>query len=304
MHRLPKTLLILLASLVLGSGSAIGQSATPLASPTAVSYAHPEWLVDSAWLAERTADPTVAIIALMPPEDFAAGHIPGSVQTDWPAFEITETSDQQIESWRNDVEAIFTSLGVTRDQTVVVYDGGTFYAPRLWWLFYQLGHEDIRILNGGLPAWSSSGQAVETGPVEPTPAATPYVGIPNDEAIAEVTEVETAVADDGTTLIDARESGEYADGHIPGAINIPFTQNAEADGPKYWKSAEELLAMYAAAGVTPDQTVIPYCTTGVRSAATYFTLRLIGFEKVSLFSGSYAEWTSDPDRPVTTGDQP
>ena len=304
MTRRSHLFLIVLAALLLSGGVAAAQSSTPVASPTAVAYAHPEWLADAAWLADHLDDPAVAIVALTPPEDFTAGHISGAVQTDWPVFEITETSDQQIALWRGEVEAIFTSLGITRDQTVVVYDGGTFYAPRLWWLFYELGHEDIRILNGGLEGWTSAGNDVETGEATADPASTPYVGVPNDDAIAQIGDVETAVANGETVLIDARRGNEYADGHIPGAINIPFTDNAEPEGPKYFKSAQDLLTMYAAAGVTPDQAVIPYCTTGVRSAATYFTLRLIGFDNVSLFSGSYVEWTSDPSRPVNTGDQP
>jgi thiosulfate/3-mercaptopyruvate sulfurtransferase len=105
-------------------------------------------------------------------------------------------------------------------------------------------------------------------------------------------------------LVDARTAEAFADGHIPGAIDIEFTRNAQPDPPKVWKSASELRAMYEDAGVTPDKTVIPYCTTGVRSAATYFTLRLLGYENVRLFTGSFKEWSSHPELPVTTGDRP
>ena len=106
-------------------------------------------------------------------------------------------------------------------------------------------------------------------------------------------------------FVDARRfEDEYALSHIPGAINVPFMANAEAEGPKRWKSAAELRAMYEDAGVTADRPVIAYCATGVRSAVTYFTLRQLGYEDVAVFTGSFAEWSSDPSRPVTAGPTP
>ncbi len=280
-------------------------AATPEATPAAENeYAHPEWLADAAWLRQHFADPHVRVVALTPEEDFARAHIPGAVQIDWPALEIVETSDQSVAHWRGEVERQLTALGIQPDQTVVVYDGGTFYAARLWWMLYQLGHADVRVLNGGLPAWIASGGPVETGPPHATPAPQPYAGKPDESAIATLDEVKAALEDPDVVLVDARSPAEYAAGHIPGAINVEFTQNAEPGQPRYWKGASELRAMYAALGITPDKRVIPYCTTGVRSAATYFTLRLIGYDDVTLFTGSWKEWSSHPDLPVRTGSAP
>src|SRR5690606_18457518 len=101
-------------------------------------------------------------------------------------------------------------------------------------------------------------------------------------------------------FVDARSQGEFADGHIPGAVNVHFIDNAVGGDLKSWKSPADLLAMYEAAGVSPNQRAIPYCSSGVRSATTYFTLRQIGFENVALFTGSFAEWTADSNRPVET----
>ena len=109
------------------------------------------------------------------------------------------------------------------------------------------------------------------------PAATPYVGMPDESAIATLAETSAAVDQPNVAFVDARTAEEYAAGHIPGAVDIPFTDNAAPDSPHIWKSADELRAMYAAAGITPDKNVIAYCSTGVRSAATYFTLVLIGY---------------------------
>lgn len=242
---------------------------------------------------------TTKIIALTPADEFARGHIRGARQIDWKPFEIVETGDQQVETWRAEVEIILTELGIQETDTVVVYDGGTFYASRLWWVLDQLGHENKLILDGGLPAWEAAGMPVESeGSWVGYAPADPYAGTPDEAVIATIAEVEAALDDPDVVLVDARTPEEYAKGHIPGAVNIPFTDNAAPDSGGRWKSPDELRAMYAAAGVTEDRTVIPYCLTGVRSAATYVTLTALGYPDVSLFTGSWAEWSVDPARPV------
>ena len=304
MSRLTRRNLLLAAS-VAGVAGRSGGGARALASgtPTAAAYAHPDLLVDRAWLAAHLSDSTVKVVALTPAKDFAAGHVPGAAQADWPEFEIVETSDQSVTAWETTVEAKLTALGLAPSDTVVIYDGGTLYAPRLWWILRQLGQSDARILNGGLPAWTTGG-ALETGASTAEPAAAPFVGTPDQSAITTLAEAAAAVGKREVAFVDARTPKEYASGHIPGAVNIPFTDNASANSPHVWKSADELLAMYAAAGVTPDRAVIAYCSTGVRSAANYFTLLLIGYPNISLFTGSWTEWSKHPELPVVTGAKP
>ncbi|MGH2558910.1 MAG: sulfurtransferase [Thermomicrobiales bacterium] len=267
-------------------------------------YAHPEWLAEPAWLMEHLDDANVTVIGLTPASNFGNGHIPGAAQIDWQDLEIVDTSDPAIAAWQGEVEQILTRLGVARDDTVVIYDGGTLFAPRLWWVLHQLGHVDKRVLNGGLDAWEAAGGEIEEGEVAVEPATEPYQGTPDDSALATLDEVEAALDDPNVILVDSRTIEEYVDGHIPGAISITFTENAVADDPKVWKSAEDLRAMYEAAGVTPDTLVISYCSTGVRSATTYFTLGLIGYENVALYTGSWDEWNSHPELPTTRGRRP
>jgi thiosulfate/3-mercaptopyruvate sulfurtransferase len=284
--------------------AALWTGAAGAQTPEPSGYAHPEWFADAAWLQEHIDDAGLAIVALTPPDNFEAGHIPGAAQVDWPELEIVETGDQSVQTWRGEIEQLLTQLAVERSDTVVVYDGGTFYAARLWWILYQLGHDDVRILNGGIGAWADGSGELEAGASTAEPAPEPYQGGPSEQAIAQIDEVIAAFEQGDTAFVDARSGQEYAEGQIPGAVNVPFIDNAEAEGPKYWKSAEDLRVMYEALGVTPDKPAIAYCSTGVRSAATFFTLLQLGFENVSLFTGSWVEWTSDPDRPIATGDQP
>lgn len=271
---------------------------SPVATPTG--YAHPDWLVDPAWLDQHLHDANLALIALTPADEFAKGHIDGAVQVDWPDLALDTSA--QIDSWRVKMETLLTNLGVERGDTVVVYDGGTLFAARLWWVLFQFGHADIRILNGGLPAWTAAGLPLAEGDSNPTPAPTPYKGVPNDDAIATVDEVVAALDDPNTVLVDARAQSEYDKGHIPGAVLFPYPGVASADAPHIWKSAAELRQEFTALGITPDKQVIPYCSTGVRSAVLAFTFLLLGYDQTSLFSTSYAEWTADPSRPVEKGD--
>ena len=288
------------AASVVATGTSIG-----VATPRADGYARPEWLADAGWLTEHLGDPGLRVVALTPADAFERGHIPGAVQIDWPDLEVTDTADPLIARWQGAVEATLTRLGIAPTDTVVVYDDGTLFAARLWWVLHQLGHEDKRILNGGLAAWRAAGGEIETtGTWYGYSPSNPYRGSPRPEALAQLPEVEAALGDPGVALVDARAPDEYAAGHIPGAVNLEFTANALPDAPRYWKSAAELRAMYEAAGVTPDQRVIPYCTTGVRSAVTYFTLGLLGYEDVALYTGSWAEWSAHPELPRATGVAP
>lgn len=293
------------ASLAMGIGAGRGAHAQSTASPApGTDYARPEMLVDTGWLRDRLDDPSVRTVGLMPAETFATGAIPGSVQIDWPDLEVTDTSDASLAEWQAMIEERLTGLGIGRGQTVVVYDEGTLFAARLWWVLHYLGHERVHVLNGGLPAWIAARLEVGTGAPTPVAAAEPYVGTVQPNALAQVPEVEAAIDDPDAVLIDARTPDEYAAGHIPGAVNVNYPLNAEPEAPRFWKPAEDLTRLYAEAGITPDRRVIPYCSTGVRSAVTYFTLHLMGYDSVSLFTGSWAEWILDPERPVTTGDAP
>lgn len=279
--------------------------ATPAASPTVqAGYANPDLLVDTAWIDEHREDRNVRIVALTPEDEFKAGHIPNAAQIDWPELKVVDTSDPSIERWQDQVEASLTALGLAPEHTIVIYDGGTLFAARLWWVLEQLGHADARILNGGLPAYVAAGGELEEGEAHIQPVADTYEGDPRPEVLASLEEVWASLDDPNVALVDARTPDEYANGHIPGSVNIDFPRNAEPEDPKYWKPADELLVLYSDLGVTPDKQVIPYCATGVRSAVTYFTLRLIGYEDVALYTGSWDEWGSREDTPKVTGSEP
>jgi thiosulfate/3-mercaptopyruvate sulfurtransferase len=261
-------------------------------------WAHPEWLLEPADVLPLVDDLAVRIVALTPADDFAAGHLPRAAHLDWPDLALTDSSDATIGDWRAQVTMLLGMRGVRPESRVVIYDGGTFYAPRLWWILHVLGHEDMAILNGGLPAWLEADGPVETGPTPVAAGSPPYAAEPDLSSLATVRDVEVAVADGSATLVDARSAGEYTEGHIPGAVNIPFDQNAIPDSGGRWKPPAELRVLYQEAGVRENRPVIAYCSSGVRSAVTWFTLSALGYPDVRLYSASFDEWSSDPSRPV------
>lgn len=291
-----------------GAMATTGQAST-VASPAggAGGYVHPAMLAEAEWLRDQLDDPNIRVIALTPADEFANAHIPGAGQIDWPALEVTDTSDASIANWHQQVARQLADLAITPGRTVVVYDNGTLWATRLWWVLHEVGHRDVRVLNGGLAAWQAADGEIATGlpnDAVATPRSDPYPVTPLPEELAQLTEVEARLGDPAVAIVDARTPQEYADGHIPGALNLNYPLNAVPDVPKRWKSAAELRDMYSALGIAPDQLVIPYCTTGVRSAVTFFTLRLIGYEHVALYTGSWKEWGADPKTPKTTGAAP
>jgi thiosulfate/3-mercaptopyruvate sulfurtransferase len=160
------------------------------------------------------------------------------------------------------------------------------------------------VLDGGLPAWQDVDDAVETGIFEAPSGGDAYQGMPNPDLLAQLDEVMESLEDPDVVLLDARTPEEYAKGHIPGAVNLNFPLNASPEPPKFWKPADELQTMYDDVGAAPEKMVIPYCASGVRSAVTAFTLHLLGYKNVALYTGSWLEWGENPDTPKAEGNKP
>ena len=301
LHLTRRTLLAGIAAVSLGRVASAAGASTSEAFPT---YARPGWLVNATWLARHRQDPTVKVIALTPADEFEAGHIPGALQIDWPKLELLDTSEEAVAVWRDEVVAKINALALSPEDTVVIYDGGTLFASRFWWILDYLGHPHKRILDGGFAAWRAASVEIETGPAL-LPAWT-YYEPPRvyHSRLASLALVADSLDDPDTLLIDVRTPREYEAGHIPGAINIPRTRNAVRSDSPNWKSAPLLRALYDEAGVTEKTLVIPYSEEGVRSATAYFAMRLLGHDRVALYTGSWREWSADPNRPRTVGLKP
>jgi thiosulfate/3-mercaptopyruvate sulfurtransferase len=269
-------------------------------------------LVTPSWLASRLDDPNTVIldatlppVGITPPVDtrgrYVSKHIPGTV-----FFDINELSDQStsLPHMLPPPEAFsrsMSALGVGDDSTIVIYEQeGVFSAPRAWWMFRTLGAQQVYILDGGLHAWIEAGLPIESGIVH-RPAAIFHARL-NHDAVKDFSQMRSKIAEHGQ-ILDARSAGRFTgtspeprpgidSGHMPGAINVPFTELAE-DGRL--KSAEKLREIFLFKGVDIQQPITTTCGSGVTAAVIALGLEIVGAEKVSLYDGSWAEYAQHPE---------
>lgn len=252
---------------------------------------------------------------------YAANHIAGAVRADLEqhltapkgALDAASGGRHPLPS-RVMFAAWLGSVGFTSDRQAVVYDrqGGT-YCGRLWWMLKWLGHDAVAVLDGGLQAWQASAGTIEIGPSKQV--ASPKLNEPNFpispvgyELISTDT-VLNQLGRPGQTIMDARGTPRFRGeiepldphaGHIPGALNRPFTLNFDAQG--FFKSAQHLHAEFTAllAGRDPA-TVVHHCGSGVTAVPNILAMEVAGLGKTALYAGSWSEWCSDPKRPMAQG---
>jgi thiosulfate/3-mercaptopyruvate sulfurtransferase len=267
----------------------------------------PNPLITPADLASELAGPAPPLrLDLRPAEAFARGHLAGAFHLDLWGVSLIDTSEAPLRAFVWMVGHLFSLRGVTPERPVVVYedDSGIRAARAFWWLEY-LGHPHVRVLDGGVRAWQAAGLPLAVEAASPAPSG--WHGTPNPERIATWRDVQERLGRPGTARVDTRSDAEYfgeqvrakRGGAIPGAVHLEWTQNLRPDGT--FKSAAELSAMYAAAGLGPDLEVVTYCQGGYRAAHTYLALRALGYPRVRNYTGSWKEWGDRDDLPV---DQP
>jgi thiosulfate/3-mercaptopyruvate sulfurtransferase len=268
-------------------------------------YAHPELLVTPAEVARELADPDTSpvLLDLRPAEEFARGHLPRAVHLDLYGLSLIDTSPGPLGAFLWIIEHLLGSRGVTGDRPVVVYEETSgIRAARAFWFLEYFGHSEVRLLDGGTRAWTAAGLPLATDALPPI--ASTWAGSRRAEVLATWVDVEARLGRSGVVVLDTRTDGEYCGstvraargGAIPGAVHVEWTRNLGPDGA--FKPASELSAMYAAAGVTPDQEVVTYCQGGYRAAHAYLALRLIGFPGVRNYLGSWREWGDRTDLPI------
>lgn len=242
---------------------------------------------------------------------YASAHIPDSVyahldadlsgpRTPWSGRHPLPDADR--------LASIFTRFGIGPDVQVIAYDDSAgIYAARLWWLLRWLGHRAVAVLDGGLKAYLAADGPLTATPSTVAPEA--FQGAPDPEVYVSIDDVALGLAKHQRLVLDARSAERYAGefepldpraGHIPGAINYPYTRHLDTDGR--FLSASELRARLSTTmtGWSPDQ-VISSCGSGVTACHTLLAMEIAGFHGARLYPGSYSEWCRDEARPVTTG---
>ena len=277
-----------------------------------MSYAHPEYLVETDWVAEHLNDANVRIIESdEDPLLYAIGHIPGAVQVDW--FSTLQHPLRRDFLAKEKFEEVNSNLGIANDTTVVFYgDKSNWFACYALWLFQYYGHQNVKIMNGGRLKWEK-----ENRPLVKEVSSYTKTAYSAKEAVKSIRAFRDEVlkqSNEKKPLVDVRSPKEYSGelismpaypqegatrgGHIPGAVSIPWAQAVnEADST--FKTSEELRTLYEGKNIKADGEVIAYCRIGERSSLTWFVLKyLLGYPNVKNYDGSWTEWGNLVDAPI------
>jgi thiosulfate/3-mercaptopyruvate sulfurtransferase len=272
---------------------------------------NPDALVTTAWLADHLRDPGQRLIEVdVNPALYAEGHIEGAVGWDWKK----DLQDQTVRDLapREYLEKKLGEAGVTPDTTVLLYgDNNNWFAAYAYWALKYYGHDRVKLVDGGRVKWEAEGRPYTKDVPQPQSSNYRFAGEPREELRAYRDQVAAAIGK--VALVDVRSPAEFSGqllapenlpqegaqrgGHIPTAVNIPWSTAVQADGT--FKSPEELRQIYGGKGIVADKEVIAYCRIGERSAHTWFVLReLLGYPKVSNYDGSWTEWGSAVRAPI------
>jgi len=262
-------------------------------------------LVSTEWLARELARPTLVVLQLGTADSFAAAHIPGAIRLDFDQAIVAPPLRMELPESAA-LQSALRTLGVHEGTRVVlIFEQSSAFlrAGRAFFTLEWAGLEGrVAVLDGGLPAWRAEGRVVATGAGR-TPVAGDVVLAPQPVRVTSRAEVIEYVREGGPRLVDARipevfsgerSGGMAADGHIPSAVNLPFSAVTTADGKL--RSRAELEEVVAASGVGADDTTVAYCNTGFQASWLYLTLRVLGRE-VSMYDGSFDEWSRDAALP-------
>ena len=286
-------------------------------------YENPDVLVSTEWVSRHLEDPNVRIVES--DEDillYEVGHIPGAVKINWQ----DDLNDARIRDYidSDDFAELMSRFGISNDTTVVFYgDKNNWWACYAYWVFRLMGHEKLKIMNGGRKKWIDEDRpltrevpeykATSYTSQEPHPEIRAF----RDDVLAHIGRPKPRNNDinlpQNHTLVDVRSPDEFTGkklhmpeypqegalrgGHIPGAVNIPWGKAMNEDGT--FKSADEITKIYREQGITPDKDTVVYCRIGERSALTWFVLHeLIGYTNVRNYDGSWTEWGNVVGLPI------
>lgn len=287
-------------------------------------FVHPEFLVETDWLAQHLDDPDVVVLDctthLIPQpeityrvvpgrEDFERGHIPGAQFVDM-ARDVSDTS-QQLRFMRQtpeDFAAAMRRFGVSNDTRVISYStANVWWATRLWWLLREFGHDNAAVLNGGWQKWQREARPVATGPTQSRPAGDFSVRQVRNLMVGKDA-VQHAIGDGAVCTINALSAQQHTGsggnsygrpGRIAGSINVPAAHLLDPETNAFLP-ADELRRRFTAVGAM-DRAVIAYCGGGIAASADALALVMLGHPDVRLYDASLSEWAKDPNLPMETG---
>jgi thiosulfate/3-mercaptopyruvate sulfurtransferase len=262
-------------------------------------------LIEPDTLEKSLGSDNFLIVDLSKPDNYRKLHVPGAVHLDYGQIISMRKPVMGLLPDNEMLEKLFSAIGIDADTHVVAYDDeGGGRAARLLWTLETAGHTRYSLLNGGLHAWANEGHPHDSTAV--TPVAKSFTVQHTDSPIAECDYISEHLDDSGCCLLDVRSPDEYLGvkkyaeraGHIPGAVNMEWTQAIDTGRNLRFKPDAELRSLLEQVGATPDKQIIVYCQTHHRSAHTYMVLKHLGYSDIKGYPGSWSEWGNNPALPV------
>jgi thiosulfate/3-mercaptopyruvate sulfurtransferase len=284
-----------------------------------MSYANPDALVSTEWLGEHLSAPDVHIVDAswyLPAmnrdakAEYAEAHIPGAVFFDIDEIADTDNPLPHMLPSPEKFSSRVRKLGLGDGVRIVVYDGmGLFSAARVWWMFRYFGHEDVAVLDGGLPKWRAEGRPLES--IAPAPRDRHFTARVNGFLVRDFDQVKANVGSGREQVLDARSPGRFTGaepepraglrgGRIPGSCNLPYGELVDPERGTMLP-AEALRKKYEASGIDFNRPVITTCGSGVTASALTLGLYLLGHRDVAVYDGSWSEWGGREGAPIDTG---
>jgi len=287
-----------------------------------MTYSNPDALVSTEWLADHLSAPDVRVVDAswcMPGSardlraEYNEQHIPGAVFFDIDDIANSDTDLPHMLPSPEKFSSKVRKLGLGDGVRIVIYDsnGGFMAAQRVWWTFRVFGHEDVSVLDGGLPKWLAEDRPVDDSPPLPrqrhfTPRMNTFLVRSREQVLANI--------DSGKEqTVDARSADRFAGtgkepraglrlGHIPGSVNVPFQKVLHTDQFNVMRSAAEITEVFTDAGLDLGKPTVASCGSGVTASCLAFSLYLIGVSDVAVYDGSWMEWGADESLPLETSE--
>jgi len=240
---------------------------------------------------------------------FEEAHIPGAGFLDLQGeFSDTRAKHHFMMPATPELAAAFGRHGIGAGTFVVLYSRRSMmWATRFWWMLRALGFDGVAVLDGGFDKWQAEGRPTESGPPKGYPPAD-FIAAPQPGLFVDKNATLAAIDSPDTVIVNCLRPESYKGltpsnygrpGRVPGSVNVPSATLVDPDD-KVFVSASDAEAGFAAAGVTSDKRVICYCGGGISATLDLFMLHRLGYENLSLYDGSMAEWATDPSLPIET----